>query len=181
MNRFCFHLKKKEKHHIFSFFPILKGNRRSIKQSSKLSFSIQVNMFFGPKLFVSSIWPPRSQISYLPGSVHRSHPCQTERRIQHEKERRQKLNRSISMAAQSLAGLEKWTLWHWWSGLVVQEGLEKQQSWPHTAEKEVFQGERNEGEPEARLDEWRPPGTGDHMGGQEKRAGGSVVWDRRDV
>lgn len=49
------------------------------------------------------------------------------------------------------------------------------------AEKGIFQGERNEGEPEVGLDEWRPPGTRDHRGGGEKRAEGSVTWDQRDV
>lgn len=46
------------------------------------------------------------------------------------------------------------------------------------AEKEVFQGRRNEGEPEVGLDQWRPLGTGDCRGGEEKRAERSVVWDR---
>lgn len=64
---------------------------------------------------------------------------------------------------------------------MVQERLEKQQSWPYTAEKEVYQGERNEGEQEVGLDERRPPGTGDHRGGEEKRAERSAVWDWRDM
>lgn len=49
------------------------------------------------------------------------------------------------------------------------------------AEKEVFQGGRNEGEAEVGLDQWRPLGTGGCRGGEEKIAERSVVWDQRDM
>lgn len=72
MKMFCFHLKKKPT--FFLLFPTLKGGRGNTRQSSKWSFSIQVNMLFSPKLFLSSTEVPNqlfaqlcSQVSPMPG------------------------------------------------------------------------------------------------------------------